>query len=88
MPAIYAIAALVAIVWVVVFLLRGSLAGGCLGYLLITACFGYEFAHFPAGPVNLTLDRLAMAILLGAYVVQAGPRPDRAEQARNRSICS
>ena len=72
MPAIYAIAALVAIVWIAVFLLRGSLASGCLGYLLITACFGYDFAHFPVGPINLTLDRLALAVLLGAYVVQRG----------------
>ena len=43
-----------------------------MGYLLITACFGYEFAHFPVGPATLTLDRLALAILLGAYVLQRG----------------
>ena len=87
MPVIYIIAALVAIVWLVVFLLRGSLIVGCLGYLLITACFGYDFAHFPLGSWNLTLDRLALAALLGAYVVQRGSAGLRGD-ARKRSICS
>ena len=70
MSAIYFIAALVAIVWGAIFLLRGSLVGGCLAYLLVAACFGYEFLHFTVGPVPLTLDRVALAILLAAYLVQ------------------
>ena len=72
MPAIYLIAALVALVWGTIFLVRGSLLGGCLAYLLATSCFGYDFAHFTWGPVPLSIDRLVLVVLLAAYVVQRG----------------
>ncbi len=70
MTAIYVIAALVALVWGTIFLVRGSLVGGCLVYLLATSCFGYDFAHFSIGPVPMTIDRLVLAVLLTAYVLQ------------------
>ncbi len=70
MPAIYLIAALVAVVWGTLFLLRGSLLGGCLAYLVATTCFGYDFAHFMVGPVPLSIDRIVLVVLFAAYVVQ------------------
>jgi O-antigen ligase len=70
MPAVDVIAALVALVWGTMLLLRGSLLGGCLAYLLATSCFGYEFAHFSIASVPLSVDRLVLLTLLAAYVVQ------------------
>jgi O-antigen ligase len=70
LTAIYIIAGLVALVWGAIFLLRGSLVAGCLAYLVMASCFGYEFAHFTIGPVPMTLDRLALAVLLAVYAVQ------------------
>ena len=90
MPALdflYFVAALVAILWGAIFVLRGSLVSGCLAYLLVAACFGYDFTHFKVGPVPLTLDRLALAVLLVAYVVQRWLGRTAAGR-RKRSICS
>jgi hypothetical protein len=80
MIAIYLIAGIVALVWAAIYVLRGSLIGGCLVFLITAVCFGHNFLHFDLGPIPLTLDRLALGLLLVAYVVgrrrgQTDPKP-------------
>lgn len=67
MTAVVIVAALVALVWGMLYALRGSLVVGALGVLLSVCCFGYEFLHFEP---SLTIDRLLLAALVGTYVVQ------------------
>ncbi len=48
--------------------------------MVVAACFGHSFVHFDLGPVPLTLDRVLMAGLIGAYIVhrrlgRADPKP-------------
>jgi O-antigen ligase len=70
MTAILIIAALVALVWGTLFLLRGSLLMGGLAYVIAAAVFGHPFLHFELGSIPLTLDRLILPILVAAYVIQ------------------
>jgi O-antigen ligase len=70
MTPLYTLAALVALVWGMVYLVRGSLLAGCLVVLVVMGIFGYEFVHFDLGPVPLTLDRILLPALIAAYVVQ------------------
>ena len=70
MTAIYLIAGIVALVWGVVFVRRGSVLGGCLAYLVVAMCFGHHFAHFAVGPLTLTFDRLVLALLIGTHLMQ------------------
>ena len=64
------IAAAAVTVWLAYFALRGSLVAGCLGFWLATCCFGYPFWQSTAGPLPLTIDRLAIVLLAGIYIVQ------------------
>ena len=80
MPAIIAIATIAGLVWGAWFLLRGSLLAGCLVFLVTACCFSHTFLEFDLGPLPLTLDRLAIVLLVGTYVVQrrlgmAEPKP-------------
>jgi O-antigen ligase len=59
-----------AAIWAVAFALRAPVMAGCLIFLLLTVCFGYEFLHFDLGPLPLTLDRLWIGVLLTTFVVQ------------------
>ncbi|MBN1588193.1 MAG: O-antigen ligase family protein [Pirellulales bacterium] len=68
MEVILAIAVLVGLIWGTVLLTRGGLLAGCLAVLLAGCCFGHAFYHLPVGPIPLTLDRVLLAALLGAYV--------------------
>lgn len=70
MTPIYLIAGIVALAWGLVFVLRGSLLGGCLAFLVVAMCFGHHFTHFTVGPVTLTFDRLVLVVLVVAYLVQ------------------
>jgi O-antigen ligase len=77
------IATAVLAVWLTWFALRGSLIAACLVYLLVASCFGYPFLHFDLGPTVVTLDRLVIAAVLGAYLVQRAlgrtdPKPAQA----------
>ena len=54
-------------VWAAVFMLRGSLLAGCLAAVLAITCFGPHFASFDAGPLTLSLDRVALIGLLAMY---------------------
>jgi len=62
---------LVALIWAAVFVLRGSPVAGCLVFVVVGACFGFHFVHFDLGPLPLTLDRLVLALVVLAYLVQA-----------------
>jgi O-antigen ligase len=70
MTAIAVIAGLVALVWGAAFVLRGSLLGGCLAYLALTCCFSSYFFSFDVGGVTLSIDRLFLVALVGAWFVQ------------------
>ena len=70
MIALILIASLVAAVWSMVFLFRGSLVAGALCTAIAAACVGHPFFHYDAGGVPVTIDRVLLAVVLGAYLVQ------------------
>lgn len=70
MTLLIAIAGVVGLIWGTLFVLRGSTVAGCLLFLLAGCCFGHQWLHFDVGPFPLTLDRLVLGLVLGAYVVQ------------------
>jgi O-antigen ligase len=69
MTAFYVIAAIVALVWGIIFLTRGSLLGGCTAYLVLASCFGVYFYSFDAG-ITFSLDRIFLVVLALAFAVQ------------------
>jgi len=70
MTAVVAILVLAALVWGLVYLVRGSLIAGCLLYLVTTACFNHPFWHLDLGSIPITADRLVLLAVLAAYGVQ------------------
>jgi len=72
MDAIVLVAALVAMVWSCVFVLRGQPLVGCLAFILALACFGHDFASFCVGSLPLTIDRLVLFLLVVLYFFQRG----------------
>jgi O-antigen ligase len=70
MPAILFAVAVATAVWLLVFVLRGSLLAGCLAYLLVACCFGDSFFKLDVRPVPLTLDRVIIIPLAAAFCVQ------------------
>jgi O-antigen ligase len=77
------IIAVAGLVWIVWFLLRGSLIAGCLAVIVGASCFGYLFWHSESGPAPLSIDRCLVGLLAVAYVVHRGlrltdPKPLRA----------
>ncbi len=83
MPAIVLIAAAVAVVWGTILALRGSLIAGCLGTIIATCCFGPNFLSFDVAGISLSIDRLLLAGLVVAWIVQWRVRQDR-RPARDR----
>ncbi len=77
------VVALIGAIWGTLAVLRGSLVVACLGYLVVAACFGYDFLKFNLGPAPLTLDRLAFVGLVAAFVVQW-----RLGRTKPRPLCS
>ncbi len=71
MPVLATVVASVALVWGAVFALRGSLVAGCLAVIVTGACLGHDFLSFDVGPLPLTIDRAALLLLVGAYLVQS-----------------
>lgn len=63
------IAALVSLVWLAAYVRRGSLVWAVLAFLLLNSSFGVYFWHAQAGPLPLTLDRIALAVLLGVFAL-------------------
>jgi len=70
MIAIATIAALATLVWATYFSLRGSIISGCIVYLVIRCCFGQHFLTFDVANITLSLDRLFLVGLIGAFFVQ------------------
>ncbi len=64
------VAMLATLAWIIAFVLRAPLLVGCVIFLLLAVCFGYDFLHFDVGPIPLTLDRIWIAVLLGTFIVQ------------------
>jgi O-antigen ligase len=80
MGLIILVVALAGLVWGTLFILRGSLIGGCLAFLLSACCLSHTYLQFDLGPLPLTIDRLVLVVLLAAYAVQrrlgmAEPKP-------------
>ena len=74
------IAAIVAIIWWGVYIVRGSLIQGCLVFLVVAMCFGPLVFRLEVGSFAMTLDRVLLAGLAIAYVVKrrwglADPKP-------------
>jgi hypothetical protein len=65
-----ALAVLVGLVWAPVFLLRASLVGGAVLFVVLSDCLGLEFLSIDAGPMNVSIDRLFLVALGAAFVVQ------------------
>jgi O-antigen ligase len=70
MLAIYVILGIAAVVWGVLLAVRGSLLLGCVSYLILASCFGPFFFGFDVAGITLSLDRLYLVALVGAFVVQ------------------
>jgi hypothetical protein len=64
----YLVAAAIALVWGAFILRRTGLFGGCIAFVLLAACFGYEFYHFSVGPLPLTSDRIVLGLLTVVYL--------------------
>ena len=55
-------------------MLRGSLIVAALLVLLSACCFGYELVHFDVGPLPMTIDRLALGLVIAMYIWQRALR--------------
>lgn len=64
------IAGIVGLLWGMLFVLRGWLPAGCFAYIVAASCLGHAFVQFDLGPLPLTIDRLVLVLLVGAYFVQ------------------
>lgn len=76
MTPIIAIAGIAGLVWAIVLFRYGDLVAGCLAVLLVGSVFGHAFFHLSL----ITIDRLLIVGLIGAYLVYrrldlADPKP-------------
>ncbi len=69
MELLVAIAAVCALVWAGVILLRGGPLAGCLLFMAVATCFSADFLSFNAGAMRLTIDRLFWVGLMLLYLV-------------------
>lgn len=58
------------LVWGAIYARRGSLALGAAALVAVAYVFGYNFWNLHVGPLPLTLDRVVLVGLLGAFVLQ------------------
>jgi hypothetical protein len=76
------IAAVAALTWVAVAMIRGGLLAGCVVVLLTGCVFGAAFFTIPLKPIPVTVDRVLWLVLLVQFAVLrrlgiAEPRPFR-----------
>jgi N-acetylglucosaminyldiphosphoundecaprenol N-acetyl-beta-D-mannosaminyltransferase len=64
------IAASVALLWGAIAARYTSLLAGCTIFVAVGYVFGAEFWHAQIGPLPLTLDRLMLIAIAGAFVIQ------------------
>lgn len=69
MEPLVAIAAVCLLVWTAVLLARGGPLAGCLLFLAIATCFGYDFFNYNTGAMTLTIDRVFWAIVMLAALI-------------------
>ncbi|MCG8586930.1 MAG: hypothetical protein MI757_19675, partial [Pirellulales bacterium] len=67
MTPIYAILAIAACIWMVVYARRGELLPACAGFLILNAAFGHLFWTTRVGPLPLAIDRVALVALVGMF---------------------
>lgn len=70
MEAILFVAAIVGVVWTMVYCARGPLLAGCIAFIVVGACFGHPFFHIDFPVMPLTFDRAVLAVLLIAFALQ------------------
>ncbi|HEY2895068.1 MAG TPA: O-antigen ligase family protein, partial [Pirellulales bacterium] len=70
MPIVALLAAAAGLVWGAVYARRGSLIAGCVALVIVGYALGHTFWHAKIGPLTLTLDRVLLVALFGAYLVQ------------------
>lgn len=58
------------LVWGAIYARRGSLAFGGAALVVVAYVLGYNFWNLHVGPLPLTLDRLVLIGLIGAFVLQ------------------
>jgi O-antigen ligase len=58
------IAAVSLLVWTSVLLVRGGPLVGCLLFLAVATCFGYDFYNLNTGAMTLTIDRVFWAVVM------------------------
>jgi O-antigen ligase len=64
------IAALVALAWTPVLLVRSSLAMAGVVFVVLANCFGLEFMSIDIGPINMSIERFFLLAMPVAYLVQ------------------
>jgi O-antigen ligase len=57
--------------WGLLYARRGSLALGAAGLIVVAYVFGHEFWNLRLGPLPLTLDRIVLAGLIGAFALHS-----------------
>ena len=80
MEAILTISILAALIWGVLFLVRGGLIAGCLAVLIAGSCLSTSLFEIPVKPMPITLDRVLWAVLMAQYVLwrrfgKTNPKP-------------
>ena len=89
MPLVALIVVAAGLVWGAIYARRGSLALGAAALVVVAYVFGYNFWNQHVGPLPLTLDRLVLVGLVGAFVAAMALGPDRIEAALRAAIgCS
>jgi O-antigen ligase len=70
MPVVAAIAVAAGLVWGAIYARRGSLVLGGAALIIIGYALGHTFWHAKLGPLTLTLDRMLLVGVIGAFIVQ------------------
>jgi O-antigen ligase len=70
MPLVALLVMAAGMVWGLIYARRGSLALGGAALIVVAYVFGYTFWNLHVGPLPLTLDRLVLMGLVGAFVLQ------------------
>ena len=80
MPVVAAAFALAALAWGAIVARRSSLLVGAGVLIIVGYALGHEFWNARIGPLPLTLDRMLLVALIGAFVIgwRAGLIPLRA----------
>lgn len=70
MTAIILTASIAGLIWGLILATRGSLVLGCVLYLMIACVLGPNFLSFDVAGITLSLDRVFLVGLVGAYILR------------------